>query len=555
MLQHLTIQHYALIEKLDIDFQKGFSVITGETGAGKSIMLGALNLLLGGRADAKAIQAGEKKCMVEASFNIDGLGLEPFFANNDIDYDANDCIIRREVLQSGKSRAFINDTPISATKLKEIGSSLIDIHSQHQNLLIRNELFLINSLDIMAAQPQLVSSYKCLYGQCKQATQVLQQLEERAKKGRADEEYLRFQLNKIDELAPQADEQETLENEQNLLSHAEEIKQHLYQAKDLLNSNEISISQHLRQATDLLESISDNYDQAQNLADRLQSVRIEVDDIEAELDSSVDRIDYDPERLGYVEERLNNIYELEQKYSFSTIEQLLTKAEEMRKELNAIDNIDDDIIRQSEEVNRLLSLRTKAATLLTNARKKAAQIIETELVATLRGLGMPNAHIQLNITPRPEPDSNGADNVTFLFSANKNVPLQDVSSIASGGEIARLMLALKGLIARRSQLPTIVFDEIDTGVSGTMAERMAQVMKQMSANCQVLCITHLPQIAAWGNNHFKVYKEDTNETTRSHIVPLATDERITELAHMLSGEEITNAAIENAKMLIANANK
>lgn len=553
MLQHLTIQHYALIESLDIDFHKGFSVITGETGAGKSIMLGALNLLLGGRADAKAIQNGQKKCMVEASFQIGGLGLEPFFANNDIDYDANDCIVRREVLQSGKSRAFINDTPVSVSKLKEIGASLIDIHSQHQNLLIRNELFLINSLDIMASQPQLVSSYKCLYGQCKQALQALKQLEENAIIGRSNEDYLRFQLNQIDELELHDGEQTDLENEQHILGHAEEIKQGLYQAKRLLGNDEISISQNLRQAIESIENIANNYENAHDLAERLRSVRIELDDIEAELEQSADSIDYDPARLQYVEERLSNIYELEQKHAVSTIEELQEKAENMRKELDSIDNVDEDIKRQQKEVERLLALRTKIATQLTNVRKKAAQLIQTELTETLKGLGMPNTHIDMKIEPRVEPDSTGADKVTFLFSANKNVPLQDVSAIASGGEIARLMLALKELIARRTQLPTIVFDEIDTGVSGTMAEHMAQVMKQMSANCQVLCITHLPQIAAWGNHHFRVYKEDSNGSTRSHIQPLNTEEKITELAHMLSGEHLSDAAIENAKTLIQNA--
>lgn len=554
MLQHLTILHYALIESLDIDFHTGFSVITGETGAGKSIMLGAINLLLGGRADAKAIQTGQKKCMVEASFNIEGLGLEPFFINNDIDYDAHDCIIRREVLQSGKSRAFINDTPVAASKLKEIGASLIDIHSQHQNLLIRNELFLINSLDIMAAQPQLVSNYKCLYGQCRQAMQALRQLQERASKGRADEEYLRFQLGQIDELGLQEDEQESLENEQNILGHAEEIKQGLFQAQMALSNEEGSVSQSIRHATELLDAISDKFGDASSLAERLRSTRIEIDDIEAELEGSADRIEYDPARLQFVEERLSNIYSLEQKHNVSSMAEVLEKAEKMRAELDAIDNVDEDIQRQTAEVARLTELRNHTAAQLTAARKKAASLMQAELTDTLHGLGMPNARINLEITPRQEPDGTGADNVTFLFSANKNVPLQDVSTIASGGEIARLMLALKALIARRTQLPTIVFDEIDTGVSGTMAERMAQVMKQMSANCQVLCITHLPQIASWGNHHFRVFKEDSEGTTRSHIEPLTTDQRVTELAHMLSGEQLTDAAIENAKSLLTNAN-
>lgn len=553
MLHHLTISHYALIEHLDIDFNSGFTVITGQTGAGKSIMLGALNLLLGGRADAKSIQSGEKKCTVEASFNIENLGLESFFARNDIDFDATDCIIRREVLQSGKSRAFINDTPVPAAKLKEIGASLIDIHSQHQNLLIRNEHFLIDTLDIIAAHPQAVSDYKCLYGQCKQAEQVLSQLQERSIKGRTDKEYLTFQLNQIDEAQLQPEEQDALENEQHLLAHAEDIKQAFYQAKGLLNTDEMSLSQNLRQAAETLEAISDNYPEATDLAERLRSVRIEVEDIEAEVESKAEDIEYDPQRLNYVEERLNIIYELEQKHNATTIADVLDIAEKLRLELDSIENIEEDIKKQQAEVERLRALRNKLAAQLSKERKAAAKIMEQELIKVLTTLGMPNARMEMQITPRTAPDVSGNDNVIFLFSANKNVPLQDVSAIASGGEIARMMLALKSLIAKRTNLPTIVFDEIDTGVSGTMAECMAQVMQGISANCQVICITHLPQIAARGAHHMLVYKEDSEGFTRSHIIPLTQAQRVEEIAHMLSGSELTDAAIDNAKALMAQA--
>lgn len=550
MLQHLTIQHYALIEHLDIDFHRGFSVITGQTGAGKSIILGALNLLLGGRADAKAIQTGEKKCMVEASFAIEDLKIEPFFANNDIDYDAHDCIIRREVLQSGKSRAFINDTPVSASKLKELGASLIDIHSQHQNLLIRNEHFLINTLDIMAAQPQLVSSYKCLYGQCRQAEIALEQLQQCAAKGRADQEFMQFQLKQIDDAQLQVDEQQSLEEEQQILSHAEEIKQGLFIARNLLTNEESSLSQQLRLAIEALENITDSFDNAKGLADRLRSTRIELDDIEAELETEADRIEYDPTRIGFVEERLNIIYELEQKHNVTSISELLSIADKLRTNLDAIENVDEDIKRQTAEVARIKALRDKTATQLTASRKKAASVMQQELIEALHVLGMPNVQMEMDITPRTEPDATGADKVTFLFSANKNVPKQDVSAIASGGEIARLMLALKALIAKRTSLPTIVFDEIDTGVSGTMAERMAQVMQQIAETCQVICITHLPQIAALGSYHFRVYKEDNGDSTRSHIIQLNNEDRVEEIAHMLSGETITEAAINNARALL-----
>lgn len=550
MLQHLTIQHYALIEHLDIDFHEGFSVITGQTGAGKSIILGALNLLLGGRADAKAIQTGEKKCMVEASFAIENLNIESFFANNDIDYDAHDCIIRREVLQSGKSRAFINDTPVSAAKLKELGSSLIDIHSQHQNLLIRNEHFLINTLDIMAAQPQLVSGYKCLYGQCRQAEYALSQLQQRAAKGHTDQEFMQFQLKQIDDAQLQEEEQQSLEAEQQILSHAEDIKQGLFTARNLLTNEDSSMSQQIRLAIDALESITENFENASGLADRLKSTRIELDDIEAELETEADRVEYDPTRLGFVEERLNIIYELEQKHNVTSIKELLSIAEKLRVDLDAIENVDEDIKRQTAEVARIKALRDKTAAQLTASRKKAANTMQQELIEALHVLGMPNVQMEMEITPRTEPDATGADKVTFLFSANKNVPKQDVSAIASGGEIARLMLALKALIAKRASLPTIVFDEIDTGVSGTMAERMAQVMQQIAQTCQVICITHLPQIAALGSYHFRVYKEDNGDSTRSHIIQLNNEERVEEIAHMLSGETITEAAINNARALL-----
>lgn len=550
MLHHLTISHYALIEQLDIDWMPGFSVITGETGAGKSIMLGALNLLLGGRADAKAIQTGEKKCLVEASFDINGLDLEPFFAANDIDFDPKECIVRREVLQSGKSRAFINDTPVAIAKLKEIGTAIIDIHSQHQNLLIRNESFLIETLDVMAGQTEPLAAYKCLYNQCRQAIERLKALQERAAQGRSDEEYLQFQLNQIDEANIQPNEQEELEKEQNLLSHAEDIKQAFYTAQGLIQSDTFSMTHHLRQASDAVRNIADKHPEAEELAERLRSVRIELEDIEGELEQLAEQTDYDPERLRFIEERLNTLYTLQQIHRVDSVEELLAVGESIRKQLSDIENVDEDIRLQTEEVARLTAMRNTAAARLTEGRRRAAQTTEKELTTALQQMGMPNVKIEISITPRPELDATGADKVVFLFSANKSIPPQDVSQIASGGEIARLMLSLKALIARRKNLPTIIFDEIDTGVSGTMAERMAQVMRNIASHCQVICITHLPQIAALGTHHFKVYKEDTGDVTRSHIVPLDEKERVEEIAHMLSGAELSQAAIDNAQALL-----
>lgn len=550
MLQHLTISHYALIEQLDIDWPNGFSVITGETGAGKSIILGALNLLLGGRADVKAIQSGEKKCMVEASFRIESLTLGKFFKENDIDYDANECIIRREVLSSGKSRAFINDTPVSATKLKELGAVLIDIHSQHQNLLIRNEHFLIDTLDTIAAQPTLLSLYKECYNKHKQAEARLRELCDDATKGGRDKDYWQFQLAQLDEAHLMLGEQKKLEQEQHVLSHAEEIKQSLFTAQSILDSDEQGLIQKLRQATDALNNIAGEYSDAATLAERIESVRIELDDISSELSSHSERIDYNPSRFDYVEERLNTIYGLEQKHHVSNEEELLQIAEGLRNRLNEIEDINESIDKQKKLVKLLQVEHNQAAGRLTNARQQAARSIKRDLTQSLQSLGMPHVQLEIQITSRANPDATGADCVTFLFSANKNVPPQNINQIASGGEVARLMLALKSLIARHKQLPTIIFDEIDTGVSGNMAERMAQVMRQIASTSQVICITHLPQIAALGEHHYKVYKEDAAETTHSYIIPLSKEKRVEEIAHMLSGRQLTDAAINNAKALL-----
>ena len=550
MLQRLTISHYALIEQLDIHWMPGFSVITGETGAGKSIMLGALNLLLGGRADAKSIQTGQKKCMVEASFDLQGLQLENFFTSNDIDYDPTECIIRREVLQSGKSRAFINDTPVSVSILKELGAALIDIHSQHKNLLIRNEHFILDTLDTMAVPAHLHSGYVDIHRKFKQAENRLLQLKEQAQQDAADQEYIQFQLDQIDEANLESGEQEKLEEEQQTLSHAEDIRQALFTAQSLINTDNYSMPQAIRQAEDALLHVASSLSTADDLANRLHSLRIELEDIEAELDQQALNTQFDPQRLSFVEDRLSTIYSLEQKHHVESIAGLLTQAGKLREKIEAVLHMDENIRQQSEIVGQLRKQRDAEAGKLTQAREKAARLVEKELVQSLQSMGMPHVQITIQLSRRPEPDETGADRVTFLFSANKNVPPQDVSEIASGGEIARLMLAIKALISRRTHLPSIIFDEIDTGVSGNMAERMARVMQQIAENCQVICITHLPQIAAAGTHHFSVYKEEDGETTRSHIRPLSQQERIHAIAHMLSGQELTAAAVNNAKALL-----
>lgn len=553
MLRYLSISHYALIEHLHIEWGEGLSVITGETGAGKSIMLGALNLLLGGRADVKAIQTGCKKCVVEASFDLSGTDLKPFFEENDIDYDATECIVRREVTDAGKSRAFINDVPVSASKLKEIGDALIDIHSQHQNLLIRDEQFLTHILDTIASNAGVLTQYKEVHAEVKEAEDKLAQLREHALQGSKDQDYLQFQLSQIEEAALTDGEQEELEQEQKLLAHAEEIKQALYQAQSLLNNDEVSVSRNLRQAADSLSAITEHFAGASSLTERLQSVRIELDDIEAEIESASSQIDYDPARLEYVESRLNTIYELEQKHRVTSVAEILNIAAELRARLNAIENVDEDIRLAEKAVEELRGKRQQQAAKLTATRQKAAHVIEKELVASLQNLGMPSVKTEFQVTPRTDFCATGADNVEMMFSANKNVPMQNIAQTASGGEIARLMLALKAIIAQRVKLPTIVFDEIDTGVSGTMADRMGQMMRQMSSACQVICITHLPQIAALGANHLRVFKEETDNSTHTQITVLNAEERIEEIARMLSGSTLTDAALENARSLLSTS--
>lgn len=550
MLQNLHITHYALIDLLDIDFSNGYSVITGETGAGKSIILGALGLLLGQRADAKAIKTGATKCCVEGTFNIQGLHLDELFAANDIDFDGSECIVRREVTTAGKSRAFVNDTPVSLTQLKSITSRIIDIHSQHQNLLMGQEHFLLDTLDTIGHNEKQKEAYAEVYKKWNQARKELDELKEQAEKDRSDLDYMQFQLQQIDDAHLEEDEQESLEQESETLSHAEEIKSALYQASASLTNDEVNPISTLKSDIQQLQSITEVFAPAEGLAERMESVRIELKDIADELEQSLDKVDFDPERLTFVDDRLSEIYSLQKKHHVSSVPELLAIADDLREKIDKIENIDDHIAKKEEEVARLyLKIQEKGKS-LTDNRKKAGEEMAKELVNTLQSMGMPGTRLHFDITERTHPDNSGLDNVCFLFSANKNMPEQDVAQIASGGEIARLMLSLKALISKHRNLPTIIFDEIDTGVSGTIAEKMANVMQQMAENCQVLCITHLPQIAALGKNHYRVYKAETAEGTSSHIALLTTEERIREIANMLSGAEMTEAAINNAKSLL-----
>lgn len=550
MLRSLYIQNYALIEKLDIGFDSGFSVITGETGAGKSIILGAIGLLLGQRADVKSIRKGASKCIIEARFDVSAYGMQPFFEANELEYE-DECILRRELYASGKSRAFINDTPASLAQMKELGELLIDVHSQHQNLLLNKEGFQLNVLDLLAHDEAELAAYQRLYNDWRQARQDLEALVARAEQSRADEDYIRFQLEQLEEANLTDGEQEELEQEAEMLTHAEDIKAGLYRAGQALNADEGGVLEALKDCQNTMMGLRSVFAPAGELADRLDSVYIELKDISQEVADKEEEVEFNPARLDEVNARLNLIYSLQQKHRVDTVKALLSLQENYALQLSAITSSDEDIARLEAQVKELFSQVTAQALVLTEARTRAAREVERQMAARLVPLGMPNVRFQVEMGVRKEPGVHGADTVNFLFSANKNGVLQNISSVASGGEIARVMLSVKAMIAGAVKLPTIVFDEIDTGVSGEIADRMADIMQEMGDNDrQVISITHLPQIAARGRAHYKVYKEDNEVETNSHIRRLTDDERVEELAHMLSGATLTEAALNNARALL-----
>ena len=553
MLRSLYIQNYALIEKLDIDFGSGFSVITGETGAGKSIILGAIGLLLGQRADVKSIRQGAAKCVIEARFEIAGYGMRPFFEENELEYE-DECILRREVYASGKSRAFINDTPASLVQMKELGEQLIDVHSQHQNLLLNKEGFQLNVLDILAHDEEELNNYQSLHREWKQVQQDLEDLIVLAEQNKADEDYIRFQLEQLEDAQLAAGEQEELEQEADTLSHAEEIKAGLFRAGQVMNSDEGGLLSALKECLNTMLGLQKVYPSAGELAERLESSYIELKDISQEVSGKEEEIEFNPVRLEEVNDRLNLIYTLQQKHRVTTVDELLALADDYAAKLANITSSDEQIEELKVRSEALYSKVKKQAAVLTKLRTAAAREVEKQMAARLIPLGMPNVRFRVEIGARKEPGVHGADTVNFLFSANKNGALQSISSVASGGEIARVMLSVKAMIAGAVKLPTIVFDEIDTGVSGKIADRMADIMQEMGdSDRQVISITHLPQIAARGRAHYKVYKQDNETETNSHIRRLADEERIEEIAHMLSGATLTDAALNNAKALLGIA--
>ena len=550
MLKQLYIKNFTLIDELNIQMHPGFSVITGETGAGKSIILGAIGLLLGNRADSKSIKAGRDRCVIEAHFDLSKYDMQQFFTDNDIDEDLSDTIIRRELTAAGKSRAFINDTPVSLTKMRELGEQLVDIHSQHQNLLLQKEDFQLNVVDIIAQDEKQRKNYEAAYNQYKQANQKLNALKAEIEKNRENEDFLRFQFKELDEAQLQNGEQEELEQEYEMLSHSEDIKTALYQADNHLSGDDGNIIERLKQASEQLANIKDVYPEVTELLERIDSSYIELKDIAQEINGLTDHVEFDPARLETINERLDKLNSLQQKFHVKDLGELIETYHQLKEQLSHIDHSDEDVEALEQEVAQLLEKAQKQAKELTAIRTKAAKKVEEEMKQRLIPLGIPNVRFCISLTEKPL-SHDGGDKVSFLFSANKSTPLQPVTQVASGGEIARVMLSLKAMISGAVKLPTIIFDEIDTGVSGKIAEKMAQIMVEMGNHeRQVLSITHLPQIAAMGSHHYKVSKEETDEGTISRMTELSQQERIQEIAQMLSGSDVSEAALANAKELL-----
>lgn len=551
MLKHLHIENYALIESLDIDLNDGFSVITGETGAGKSILLGAIGLLTGERADLSAIQTGKQRCILEATFNPEGYDLESFFQDEDLDFDPSECIIRRELTANGKSRAFINDTPTTISALKKLGNRLIDIHSQHQNLLLGQENFQLSVLDTVASIPELILSYSNAFHKWNLAVKTLDKAQNNLDESKKDEDYLRFLVTELVNFNPQPGEDETLQQQCDMLEHAQDIKSALMQGYCQLSEGDSPVTDTLRQVRNLIASIQSYFQQAEELTERLESCRIELQDIADTLESEGESIDYDPMRLEELQNRLNTLYSLEQKHHVGSSEELIDIMKQMKERLEMMDNSDEYIKQLQREEQEARTLLDGLSGKLTEKRTIAAKKVEKDVISCLKTLGMPNVRFQVSISPTESPTPKGMDKVSFLFSANLGSDMQNISQVASGGETARVMLSLKSILSGIMSLPTIIFDEIDTGVSGHIAESMAKIMHKMGQQGrQVISITHLPQIAALGQHHYKVWKEDTDKVTRSHITYLEQEERITELANMLSGSNVSPEAINNARALL-----
>lgn len=552
MLKSLKIDNFALIDHLEIEFSNGFSVITGETGTGKSVLLGAISMMLGQRSDAKMVREGAARCTIEGVFDLAGYNLCPFFDANDLDYDEKECIIRREVSATGRSRAFINDTPVTVTQLKELGNSLLDIHSQHQNLLLGDRNFQLDVLDTLSVEGNELNEYATLYSEYRNLRGRLNALREELDASRRDEDFIRFQIGEVDSLQLREDEQEELEQEQMELSHSEDIKAALCGALNMIDGEgEHCVVQLIRDASSALARVASHYPAASELADRLEANYIELKDCCSEIAGRAERVTFSPERLEYVDRRLSAIYDLLKKHRVDSLGGLLALIEQMREKLQHIEGSDDEIAELEKRLKKTTKQVTDAAARLTAKRREAGARLEEKITAILVNLGMPMIRFGVEFTETSDFTPQGKDVVRFLFSANSISPMQPLSEVASGGEMARVMLALKSLIADTVQQPTLIFDEIDTGISGILAERMGQLMQKMgSNNHQVISITHLPQVAALGSSHYKVYKVESEDGTKTNIIELKGEERVREIAQMMSGEKLTSAALDNARLLL-----
>lgn len=550
MLKHLYIKNFALIDELDIELHPGFSVMTGETGAGKSIILGAIGLLLGQRADSKSIKQGADKCVIEAHFDLSRYDMQDFFSENDIDYDENDCIVRRELTANGKSRAFINDVPVQLSMMRDLGDRLVDIHSQHQNLLINKQDFQLNVVDIIADDSTDLEAYNKSFLLYQTTKKSLDALKEEIERNRQNMDFLQFQCDELSQANLLENEQEDLEQRSETMSHSEDIKRALYEADNALSAEGSGVVDSLRKALMALKSIERVFPTISDSIQRIDSAYIELKDLSQEINDQLDQIEFDPAELDAINNRLDKLYDLEKKYHVDTIAELILQHQELKRKLNDLESSDDVLADLQLKVDTLMGQAKEYADVLTKRRKKAAQHIEQVMQESLSQLGMPHVRFKIQISEKPLGQM-GQDSISFYFSANASTPLQPVSQVASGGEVARVMLSLKAMISGAVKLPTIIFDEIDTGVSGVIAEKMAEIMKDMgNHDRQVISITHLPQIAALGTTHYKVEKEETAEGTKSRLKELTMEERVTEIAQMLSGSEVSEAAVQNAKQLL-----
>lgn len=548
MLTRLYISNYALIDRLEINFQSGLTIVTGETGAGKSILLGALALILGERADTKAVRDTSQKTIVEATLSITGYGLQPMFEQADIDYD-DECIMRREVSPNGRSRAFVNDTPVSLAFLREVATRLVDIHSQHSNMLLADPQFQLSIIDSLANNVSLRQQYTQQFLEFEKTKRLLKITTEEYEKERAEEDYIRFQLEQLKALNLQPGEDELLEQEQERLNNITEIKQKLWEVDNLLNDEQMSVIQHLKHVASHLQSVEHLVPELQGMTERAQTALIDIKDMAETVNDAMDHLQSDPEQLERVENRLNDIYDLERKHQVDTVDQLIAILQDFDKRLSALDKTDEQLRLLNDLVN---FNRTKAEALaekLTESRKKAAQAFAKQLVSKAKVLALGNLQFEVAFS-ETELVSTGHDRVEFNMAFNKSQPLMPVKDTASGGEISRVMLCIKAIIAQQVNLPTLIFDEVDTGVSGDTASRMGEMMSEIAHNIQVIAITHLPQVASHSNQHFKVYKSDHDERTHTHVDALDDDQHVMEIARMLSGRDVNQAAIDNARALI-----